>query len=99
MKSWILATAAAGMLSSVAMATGFSSNQDWQDRGARTVGGILQQTNTAMKLAMGPTSAAHLPGGPVNQSSDMNSKCPQLSDSCHHLRKNAKYRHKPPSQN
>jgi hypothetical protein len=99
MKSLILAIAAGGMLSSVAMATRFSSNQDWQDRGSMMVEGVVQQTNTAMKLAMGPTSAAHLPGGPVNQSSGMNSKCAQPSDSCHNLRKNAKYRHKPSSQN
>jgi hypothetical protein len=100
MKSLILAGAAAVGLSSFAMAARLSANRDWQDSGSTIVASLPQQAGAAMKLAMGPTSAAHLPGGPVNQSSGTNSKCPPpSSDSCPNLRKNAKYRHKPSSQN
>jgi len=99
MKSLILATAAAIALSSFAMATGHCAARDSQAYGATIVPSGPQQTATAMKLAMGPTSAARLPGGPVNQSSGANSKCSPPSDPCPNLHKNAKYRHKPSSQN
>jgi hypothetical protein len=99
MKYLILATAAAVALSSFATATGLSANRDWRDPSSKFVGSVQQQAGAAMKLAMGPTSAAHLPGGPVNQSSGANSKCLSPSDSCPNPHKNAKYRHKPSSQN
>jgi len=68
------------------------------DAGAITSAGTVQSGH-ATKLAMGPTSAAHLPGGPVNQQSGGSSKCSGStvcnSTSCNH----AKYRHKPAAQN
>jgi hypothetical protein len=99
MKSLILAIAAAIALSSFAMVTGHCAGRDSQASAATIVQNAPQQTGAAMKLAMGPTSAAHLPGGPVNQSSGANSKCSPPSDPCPNLHKNAKYRHKPSSQN
>ena len=98
-KFLILATASAVALSSFAMAMGRSASADTQDLSAAIVVGVPQHAGAAVKLAMGPTSAPRLPGGPVNQSSGMNSKCSPLSDSCHNLHKNAKYRHKSSSQN
>jgi len=99
MKSLILAIAAAIALSSFAMATGHCAGRDSEASGATIVRSGPQQTAAAMKLAMGPTSAPHLPGGPVNQSSGANSKCSPPSNPCPNLHENAKYRHKPSSQN
>jgi hypothetical protein len=61
MKCLILATASAVTLSSFAMASESMVGQD--SAGAANFSRVPQQAVTAIKLAMGPTSAAQKPGG------------------------------------
>lgn len=96
MRSTLLATAVAVTLSTVAMA---NASREPLDAGVGNVASVPQQTGAARKLAMGPTSAPHLPGGPVTEPGVTASHCSPPSASCSKLHKNAKYRHQPASQN
>jgi hypothetical protein len=49
--------------------------------------------NLAIKLAMGPTSAAHKPGGKLEQSAGSSSACESPADSCPRLPRGKKHRH------
>ena len=91
MKHSILATALAVALGGTVMAADGSS----ADIGA--FAGAWQSSPNGMRVAMGPTSAARLPGGPVNQSGGTAPNC--SSDSCAVSGKNAKNRHKPSAPN
>jgi hypothetical protein len=59
----------------------------------------IAQTGSTMKLAMGPTSAARLPGGTANQASDRTSNCSASTHYTSTLHNSTKYRHKPAAQN
>jgi len=81
MKQMILAAATAIAVAGFAQSTE-ASTQGNTANAAAPYTRILPQAVDATKLAMGPTSAARLPGGP--QPSDTTTKCTQASASCHH---------------
>jgi hypothetical protein len=63
MKSLILASATAVMLSAVAMANENIGRQDSLNAGTPILAHARQSSVAAIKLAMGPTSAPQKPGG------------------------------------
>jgi hypothetical protein len=90
MKSLFLAAAMATMLS-VAVARGGAAAQERLEGGATTAADDRQETT--IKLAMGPTSAPHKPGGAVDGPKDLPATCTPSSDRCPHLHRRAKRRH------
>lgn len=91
MKWLFLAAATAVMLSSVTAAREGVATQERRHASATTVAGDRQET--PIKLAMGPTSAPHKPGGAVDGSKDSPPQCSPSSDRCPRLHRKAKRRH------
>jgi len=91
MKRLFLAAATAVMLATVAVAREDVAAQERRHAGATTLAGGRQETT--IKLAMGPTSAPHKPGGAVDGPKDFPAKCTPSSARCPHLHRRAKRRH------
>ena len=75
----------------------FAAGTDAPGAGAPAITKIVR--DETVKLAMGPTSAAHLPGGNPNQATGRTSNCSASTEYGSNSRKTAKYRYKPAPQN
>lgn len=99
MKYFVLATATAAMLCSFAVTVQCRAEQDRYDvKMTAATTSRPQNAQAAIKLAMGPTSAAHVPGGTATRSSDAASNCPP-SDQCPPPQRKAKHRRTHSSRN
>lgn len=81
MRCLILAIVATAALSGFATARARNAVPDVGNTPA-SISMAGRQMATAVKIAMGPTSAAHKPGGTGNVSDDTSSKCGKPSGKC-----------------
>ena len=95
MRHLLLATATIGTLFSPITAQRGIAGQDRQAASVANVGAGQRSAGPAIKVAMGPVSAPHLPSGTA-QPEGATSGCPQ--GSCSMPAKKAKHRHKRSSQ-
>lgn len=91
MKYFILAAATAIMLSSCAIADASSPEPIGYETGVKI---RASGARTAVEIAMGPTSAAHLPGGTGTQPASPPANCALPPDQCSKQHRRAKRRHR-----
>jgi hypothetical protein len=94
MKHFALVTVATLAFSGFAIAQEPIGGQDAHDAGVRSIASGQQSGGTAIRTAMGPVSAPHLPSGPPGKPEGSSSGCTAPSDSCPPPDKKAKHRHK-----
>lgn len=94
MKHFALVTVATLAFSGFAIAQEPARRQDSYQAGMRSIASGQQSAAAAIKMAMGPVSAPHLPSGPPGKPEDSSSGCTAPSDSCPTPDKKAKRRHK-----
>jgi len=93
MKYLPLAMAMMLLLSSFAFARERIAEPSLQNSSATIAASVQQRIEATLKLAMGPTSAAHLPGG-AGASAPPAEDCAQTAVPCPILHQKAKARHK-----
>jgi hypothetical protein len=99
MKILILSTFTIIILSSVAMARERVTGEEALGAGLINVARVQPGAGTTLEIAMGPTSAPHLPGGSGDGSKASPPKCSPQTTLCSDLHRRVKQRHKNYSRN